>query len=237
VVRLFGLSRKSTLVTRIVPVLVLAALLCSMAPAFAPSLANAQNEDITTPTAEVQEIDDGASPDTLEEAPAETPESTETPVPTETPVAETETSAGGFTSYVAEARVCPPGFEPAGSDAATALATCVDPVAGIGFTLATQESTYPGDTRATGDDGVAAWLDIPLATGYSVTAAVPQGAGDPWVSCELTGGATGKPFVAGSSYPRPRPPWRPRPTPARRSGLPRCTSRTFFVRSTTTPVT
>ena len=44
---------------------------------------------------------------------------------------------GGVATYIAEVRECPPGFDPAASDASTALANCDIPMAGVRSPLAT----------------------------------------------------------------------------------------------------
>ena len=90
-----------------------------------------------------------------------------------------ETQANGVSAYIAEARGCPTGFDPAAGDASTALAACVDPLPGIDFTLAAQHPNYSGDTRATGGDGIAAWTDIPLGAGYSVSRRSPKARAPP----------------------------------------------------------
>jgi uncharacterized membrane protein YgcG len=102
---------------------------------------------------------------------------------------------GGVTTSVAQAFECPPGFDPAAGDASTALANCVVPLSGVTFTLGTQNPDYPGDSRSTGGDGVAAWSDIPLGTAYSVTASIPQGYAALWVYCEITGSPAGDQFL------------------------------------------
>ncbi len=168
-------TQRSTNVTRLLTVFVLAAVIFSVLPALTPPATGAQDGDVTTPTAEVQESAE-----------------TETPEPTSTAEAEPQTQPepqeNGVAAYIAEARNCPPGFDPSAGDASSALASCMEPLAGVAFTLGTQNPNYPGDTRTTGGDGVAVWVDIPLGTAYSVSEAVPQGSADPWVYCEVTGG-------------------------------------------------
>ncbi|MEZ4529525.1 MAG: hypothetical protein R2855_00725 [Thermomicrobiales bacterium] len=166
---------------RFFTVLVLATVLFSMLPALAPSGVGAQDGEEQTPIAEVQSDGEGEAPE---------PEVTEEPAPepTSTAEAEPDPQAGGVAAAIAEARSCPPGFDLSTVDASGALANCVQPLAGIAFSLNTQNPAYPGDTRSTGGDGIAAWPDIPLGTGYTISETVPQGAPDPWVYCEVTGG-------------------------------------------------
>jgi hypothetical protein len=188
--RLYRRAGTSKTVTRLVPVVVLAALIFSMLPTFLPVATGAQDGDLTTPVAEVQEQADAPPEETVESVdPAETSD------PTETPTVAPETQIDAVSAYIAEARGCPAGFDPAAGDASMALAACVDPLPGIAFTLAAQHPNYSGDTRATGGDGIAAWTDIPLGAGYSVSAAIPQSTGAPWVYCELTGGSGGDQYL------------------------------------------
>lgn len=182
---------RSTNGTRLFTMLVLASLLFSALTFLSPSGTGAQDGEVTTPVAEMQ----GGQTDTTSEVP-ETSEQPPTEVPPEeNPVEATEPPSGGMASYIADARGCPPGFDLSAADASTALATCVEPLAGVAFSLGTQNPDYPGDTRTTGGDGYVAWSDIPVGTAYSVVESVPQGAGDPWVSCALTGGPGGDQYL------------------------------------------
>lgn len=180
---LYRRTVSSTNATRLFSVLILASLLFSVLPALSTPGAVAQDGEVTTPTADVQES-------------AEAQENGEpTPTPDGQQSGQTdaaqEVQEGGVAAFIAEARTCPPGFDPSAGDASAALASCVEPLAGVAFTLGTQNPNYPGDTRTTGGDGFAVWSDIPLGTGYSVAESVPQGSGDPWVYCEVTGGPGG----------------------------------------------
>jgi hypothetical protein len=94
---------------------------------------------------------------------------------------------GEVATYIAEKYTCQPGFDPATTDEAGALAACQTLVTDVTFTLSTNDSNYPGDSRDT-SGGQAVWSDIPLGTAYSVTEAIPTGYGVPWVYCEVTGG-------------------------------------------------
>jgi hypothetical protein len=96
-------------------------------------------------------------------------------------------------TYIAEKYNCPAGFDPASGDAQNAFDNCTELASGVAFTLSTQDPSYPGDTRNT-DGGQAVWSDIPLGDAYSVAESIPQGYGDPWVYCEVTGGPAADQF-------------------------------------------
>jgi hypothetical protein len=182
----FRRSIRSTAVPRFFTVLILASLILSVAPVLSTPGVVAQDGEGSAPATQVQESE--APAPLPEEQPAGEPTPTPPPEETTSPDADPENQGGGVASFIAEVRGCPPGFDLAAGDASAALSGCTEPLAGIAFTLATQHPNDPGDTRTTSGDGIAAWRDIPLGTGYSVTEAVPQGTGDPWVYCEVTGG-------------------------------------------------
>jgi len=99
------------------------------------------------------------------------------------PVAAQDTATYTLTKYN-----CNPNYDLSSGDANAAFSNCTTPASGVTFTLQSGDASYGNNgAQQTNGGGSASWSGIPLGTGYSIVESIPNGGGDPWVYCEISG--------------------------------------------------